>query len=52
MIIDEEVEEENKWHSQLTTFLRDGEILEELTKSTKRAFKVRAMRYCFMGYVL
>lgn len=46
------VKDKNLWHDQLVKFLRDGVLPQELTKSTKKMFKLKASHYSILGYVL
>jgi len=46
------IEDKNLWHIQLAKFLRDEVLPQDLTKSTKKAFKLKASHYCMLGDVL
>lgn len=51
-VLDITIKDKNLWHIQLVKFLRDGVLPQDLTKSTKKSFKIKSSHYCMLGDVL
>jgi len=51
-VLDITIERKKLWYDQLVKFLRDGVLPKDLTKSTKKFFKLRASHYCMLGDIL
>jgi len=46
------MEDKNLWHTQLFKFLRYRVLPKDLTKSSRKAFKIKAFHFCMIGYIL